>query len=95
MRDDFAVANEQIGLVQSAVQLLQPTIRNGGKDMVFEVILHSGPHEVILQPPCATGSGDPVHGVCLAQPRSKCSVIVFKRRIIGYMQTIGTSQKTT
>ena len=28
------------------------------------------------------------------KPGSKCSVIVFKRRIIGYMQTIGTSQKT-
>ena len=69
MRDDFTVANEQIGLAQSTVQLLQPPIRNGGKDVVLEVILHPGPHEVILQPPCVTGPGDPVHGVRLAQAR--------------------------
>ena len=69
VRDDFAMANEQVGLAQSAVQLLQSTIRNGGKDMVFEVILHPGSHEVILQPPGRTSPSDPVHGICLAQAR--------------------------
>ena len=50
-----------------AVQLLQSTIRNGGEDMVFEVIFHPGSHKVILQPPCITGPGDPVDRVRLPQ----------------------------
>ena len=66
MRDDFTMATEQISLTQTTVQLFQTSIRNGGKDMVFKVVLHSGSHEVILEPSGAAGSRDPVHTVRVA-----------------------------
>ena len=71
MRDDFAVADEQIGLLESAVEPLQPSKGDGRKDMMFKVVFHSRPHEVILEPPCAAGPCDPVHTIRVAQTRVK------------------------
>ena len=54
---------------EPAVEPLQPSEGDGGKDMVFKVVFHSRPHEVILEPPCAARPSDPVHTVRVAQGR--------------------------
>ena len=77
MRNHLAMAREEICLAKLAVQLLQPAKRDGGKDVVLEVILHPCPDEVIFEPPGVAGARDPVHALRVAQTGVK----VFGNRL--------------
>ena len=71
MRNDLAMANEQVGLVESAMEPLQTSIGDRGQDMVFKVVLHSRSQEVILEPPRTACACDPVHTIRVAHARVK------------------------
>ena len=71
MRNDLTMANEQVGLVESAMEPLQTSIGDRGQDMVLKVVLHSRSQEVILEPPRTTCACDPVHTVGVAHTRVK------------------------